>query len=84
MKILLVDDHPIIVDGHINALSMTPFRIDSNSFLKAHNCEEANFSLLRTPYLPSPLGNSPINDLQLFYFLWYNNDNHPESLSFLF
>lgn len=48
MNVLVVDDHPMTVEGYINALSADPFRLHQPAFTKANNCEEAYSTLLRT------------------------------------
>lgn len=48
MNVLIVDDHPMTVEGYINALSEAPFGLNSPIFSKAHNCEEAYFCLLQS------------------------------------
>ncbi|RKR05698.1 DNA-binding NarL/FixJ family response regulator [Flavobacterium sp. 90] len=48
MNVLIVDDHPMTVEGYINALSMAPFALNSPIFSKAHNCEEAYNCLMKT------------------------------------
>ncbi|HEU4790689.1 MAG TPA: response regulator [Flavobacterium sp.] len=48
MNVLVVDDHPMTVEGYINALSKGAFGLNSPIFSKAHNCEEAYLSLLRS------------------------------------
>lgn len=45
MNVLVVDDHPMTVEGYINALSEVPIGLNSPIFSKAHNCVEA-FSVL--------------------------------------
>jgi DNA-binding NarL/FixJ family response regulator len=40
-KILIVDDHPMIVDGYISLLSETSFKQNELSFIKSYNCEDA-------------------------------------------
>jgi DNA-binding NarL/FixJ family response regulator len=40
-EILIVDDHPIIVDGYINLLSQTDFQKNKLSFIKSYNCQDA-------------------------------------------
>ncbi|MFV8369594.1 response regulator [Flavobacterium sp. LB2R40] len=47
MKIFLVDDHPMTVEGYSNALLATPFGLCNPVFTKAYNCEEAYATLLR-------------------------------------
>lgn len=41
MNILVVDDHPMTVEGYINALSNAPFGLNSPIFSKAINCKDA-------------------------------------------
>jgi DNA-binding NarL/FixJ family response regulator len=48
MNVLVVDDHPMTVEGYINALSAAPFGIYQSAFTKANNCEEAYSSILRS------------------------------------
>jgi DNA-binding NarL/FixJ family response regulator len=45
MKVLVVDDHPMTVEGYINALVSEPFGTNQPVFTKAYNCEEAYFTL---------------------------------------
>lgn len=45
MNVLVVDDHPITVEGYINALLVSPFGLNLPIFSKAYNCEEA-YSLI--------------------------------------
>jgi DNA-binding NarL/FixJ family response regulator len=40
-KILIVDDHPMIVDGYISLLSKTCFQKNKPNFIKSYNCEDA-------------------------------------------
>jgi DNA-binding NarL/FixJ family response regulator len=47
MKVFLVDDHPMTVEGYNNALIREPFGIHRPVFAKAYNCEEAYFTLER-------------------------------------
>ena len=46
MKILVVDDHPMTVDGCISALKSDKFSNVISVFEKAHNCEDAYKSIL--------------------------------------
>jgi DNA-binding NarL/FixJ family response regulator len=48
MNVLIVDDHPMTVEGYVNALSAAPFGLCEPTFTKANNCEEAYSTLLRT------------------------------------
>lgn len=41
MNFLVVDDHPMIIDGYIKALTEFSLGPISPAFSKAHNCEEA-------------------------------------------
>ncbi|WP_289058386.1 DNA-binding response regulator [uncultured Flavobacterium sp.] len=41
MNVLVVDDHPMTVDGYINALLETSYGVPHFSFTKAYNCEQA-------------------------------------------
>ncbi|MCL9807480.1 response regulator [Flavobacterium amniphilum] len=41
LNILIVDDHPMTVDGYINLLSDTDFQKNEPNFIKSYNCEEA-------------------------------------------
>ncbi len=41
IKILIVDDHPMTVDGYVNLLSEYGFENATPHFIKAYNCEEA-------------------------------------------
>ncbi len=49
LNILIVDDHPMTVDGYINLLSDNDFQENEPSFIKSYNCEDAynkiNFQL---------------------------------------
>ena len=47
MNIFIVDDHPMTVEGYINALVAAPFGLCKPGFTKANNCEEAYNTLLR-------------------------------------
>ncbi|MNQ67365.1 Transcriptional activator protein ExaE [compost metagenome] len=46
MNVLVVDDHPMTVEGYINALSTTLFGLYKPIFAKARNCEDAYSALL--------------------------------------
>ncbi len=46
MKVLVVDNHPITVEGYINALTVAPFGLLEPVFTQAYNCEEAYHSFL--------------------------------------
>jgi len=48
MNILVVDDHPMTVEGYINALSGDSFASNKPHFTKAHNCEEAYFAITKS------------------------------------
>ncbi|SHN12317.1 response regulator [Flavobacterium xinjiangense] len=48
MNVLVVDDHPMTVEGYINALLGEPFGKNPPVFTKAYNCEEAYSTLLRS------------------------------------
>ncbi|MBW4359329.1 DNA-binding response regulator [Flavobacterium taihuense] len=48
MNVLVVDDHPMTVEGYISALATAPFGLNSPIFSKAHNCEEAYCSLMKS------------------------------------
>lgn len=48
MNVLVVDDHPMTVEGYINALVGTPFGVNQPVFTKAYNCEVACATLLKT------------------------------------
>ena len=41
MNILLVDDHPMTVQGYENALMKDGLQKDHLNFIKAYSCEEA-------------------------------------------
>lgn len=45
MNIFIVDDHPMTVEGYVNALVAAPFGLNKPIFTKAYNCEEA-FNIL--------------------------------------
>ncbi|CAA9203206.1 response regulator transcription factor [Flavobacterium collinsii] len=45
MNILLIDDHPITIEGYVNALTIAPFGSFEPVFTRAYTCEEA-YSLL--------------------------------------
>lgn len=47
MNIFIVDDHPMTVEGYINALVAAPFGLCKPGFTKANNCEEAYNTLSR-------------------------------------
>lgn len=40
-KILIVDDHPMIVDGYTRLLSESCFQKNKPNFIKSYNCEDA-------------------------------------------
>ncbi|CAD0007371.1 response regulator [Flavobacterium salmonis] len=40
-EILIVDDHPMIVDGYINLLTESGFLKKKPNFIKSYNCEDA-------------------------------------------
>lgn len=48
MNILLVDDHPMTVEGFINALSQVNFPQNKTVFTKAHNCEDGYNAILKS------------------------------------
>lgn len=48
MNIFIVDDHPMTVEGYVNALLVAPFGLFKPAFTKAYNCEEAYNTLSRT------------------------------------
>jgi DNA-binding NarL/FixJ family response regulator len=48
MNLLVVDDHPMTVEGYVNALSEAPFGLKSPIFTKAYDCEEAYSALLKS------------------------------------
>ena len=48
MNVLVVDDHPMTVEGYIKSLSEAPFGLKSPIFSKAYNCEGAYTSLMRS------------------------------------
>jgi DNA-binding NarL/FixJ family response regulator len=54
MNVLVVDDHPMTVEGYINALLGEPFGKHHPVFTKAYNCEEAYSTLLRSTYAKQP------------------------------
>lgn len=41
-NILIVDDHPMTVDGYINLLSSVDYKENVPTFLKSYNCEDAH------------------------------------------
>ncbi|MFV8377090.1 response regulator [Flavobacterium sp. LB1P62] len=47
MNIFIVDDHPMTVEGYVNALLAAPFGLCQPIFTKAKNCEEAYTVLSR-------------------------------------
>lgn len=47
MNVLVVDDHPMTVEGYINALTSEPFGVHQPVFTKGYNCEEAYATLLK-------------------------------------
>lgn len=47
MNVLVVDDHPMTVEGYINALVSEPFGTHNPFFVKAYNCEQAYNSILK-------------------------------------
>lgn len=50
MNIILVDDHPMTVEGYCIALSVDSFIQNEPNFTKAYNCEEAYNALLKAIY----------------------------------
>jgi len=54
-NILLVDDHPMTVDGYINLLSEVDFGSQQRNFIKAYNCEIAYHQILRAHRQQQPL-----------------------------
>jgi DNA-binding NarL/FixJ family response regulator len=40
-NILIVDDHPMTVDGYVNLLSNIDYPSDEPTFVKSYNCEDA-------------------------------------------
>lgn len=48
MNVLVVDDHPMTVEGYINALSSDILGLNSTVFSKAYNCEEAYSKIIET------------------------------------
>jgi DNA-binding NarL/FixJ family response regulator len=51
MNVFIIDDHPMTVEGYINALLTTPFGSFEPVFTKAYNCEEAYSLLTRSDLL---------------------------------
>ena len=47
MNIFLVDDHPMTVEGYLNALSASPIGLSQAVFTKAYTCKEAYITLKR-------------------------------------
>lgn len=45
-NILIVDDHPLIVDGYIRLLSKKCFKKKESNFIKSYNCEDAYNKIL--------------------------------------
>lgn len=54
MNILLVDDHPITVDGFMNALLQVHFTKKKSVFTKAHNCKEGYQAILKNSKTQKP------------------------------
>jgi DNA-binding NarL/FixJ family response regulator len=54
MNVLLIDDHPITVEGYINALLTAPFGLFDPVFTKAYTCEEAYTVLTKNPIKKNP------------------------------
>ena len=50
MNVLIVDDHPITVNGYQESLSNAPFFSASVHFIKAYSCEEAYYKLQNTTH----------------------------------
>ncbi|MCC9070544.1 response regulator [Flavobacterium sp. F-65] len=46
LNILIVDDHPMTVDGYVNLLSDNEFQKEVPVFIKSHNCEDAHNKIL--------------------------------------
>jgi DNA-binding NarL/FixJ family response regulator len=45
VNVLIIDDHPMAVEGYINCLQASPFGSYEPVFTKAYNCEDAYFIL---------------------------------------
>jgi DNA-binding NarL/FixJ family response regulator len=45
VNVLIIDDHPMTVEGYINCLQASPFGLYEPIFTKAYNCEDAYFIL---------------------------------------
>ncbi len=54
MNILLVDDHPMTLEGFINALSKVNFTKKKAVFTKAHNCKEAYQAIIKSSKSSKP------------------------------
>ena len=54
MKILVVDDHPMTVDGYINALNSSNINNLTFSFEKAYNCEETHKIITNPKNIENP------------------------------
>ncbi|OMQ08264.1 response regulator [[Flexibacter] sp. ATCC 35103] len=46
-NILIVDDHPMTVDGYINLLTNINYNDKRPNFLKSYNCEDAHYKISR-------------------------------------
>jgi DNA-binding NarL/FixJ family response regulator len=64
MNILLVDDHPMTVEGFMNSLSKVDFAKKKIIFTKAHNCKEAYHTIINSSISSKPF-NLVIIDLGL-------------------
>lgn len=54
MNILLVDDHPMTVEGFMNALLKVNFTKKKAVFTKAHNCKDGYNTILKTAKSSKP------------------------------
>ncbi|WP_291123183.1 DNA-binding response regulator [Flavobacterium sp. UBA6046] len=54
MNILLVDDHPMTVEGFINALLKVNFNKKKAVFTKAHNCKDGYLAIIKSSKSSKP------------------------------
>lgn len=54
MNILLVDDHPMTVEGFMNALLKVNFTKKKAVFTKVHNCKDGYHTIIKTSKSPKP------------------------------
>lgn len=54
MNILLVDDHPMTVEGFMNALLLVNFTKNKAVFTKAYNCKQGYLAIIKTSKTSPP------------------------------